>query len=91
MVAGKMMDSLGARKLFAVFSACSLATLVLYFGYVNILVRVRSWIKGRKSRLILKLNTSSTSGGESESAQLLLTSDDSDKSEGEEVDGDTSS
>ena len=42
MVAGGMMDSLGTRKLFAVFSACSLATLVLYFGYVNILVHVQS-------------------------------------------------
>ena len=92
MVAGEMMDSLGTRKLFAVFSACSLATLVLYFGYVNILVHVRSWIKGRKSSVILRLNTStSMSGDESESAQLLLNSDDSDKSEGEEVDDDTSS
>ena len=100
MVAGEMMDSLGTKKLFAVFSACSLATLVLYFGYVNILVHVRSWIKTRKTKVTLKLkNTSTTSSdGKSESAQLLLASDDcdnsddsdsSDKSDADEADVDS--
>lgn len=97
MVTGEMVDSLGTRKLFAIFSACSLATLVLYFGYVNILVHVPSWVKTRKIRVTLKLrNTSTTSSdGKSESAQLLLASDvcdksdDSDSSDTDKVDVDT--
>ena len=87
MVAGGMMDSLGTRKLFSVFSACSLATLVLYFSYVNILVHVSSWIKTRKNSLTMRLTT----GDKSESAQLLLTSDDTDRSDAEEADDDTAS
>ena len=92
-MAGEMMDKIGARKLFSIFSVCSLATLVLYFGYVNVLVHIPSWFKGRKNNIQLGLNTPSKGPyDDHESSQLLMINSEeseSDKSGSEEADIDT--
>ena len=73
-ISGEMMDRVGSRKTFAILSACSLATFVIYFSYINILVRFCTWNQERKGSKEFKLvTTTATPGGES--AQLLLTSD----------------
>ena len=78
MVSGKMMDQMGAKKTFAIFSACSLATLVLYFAYVNVLVHICTWNKARKHSKAVKLSTAA--GEETEGVQLLLSTEDTDES-----------
>ena len=72
-----MMDRVGSRKTFAILSACSLATLVIYFAYINILVRLCTWNQEKKGSKEFKLVTPTTTSG-GERVQLLLTSDGSD-------------
>ena len=71
------MDRLGSRKTFAIFSGCSLATLVIYFAYINILVRFYTWNQDRKGSKEFKMVTPTTKL-DGESAQPLLSSEEND-------------
>ncbi len=77
MIAGEMMGKMGARKTFAVFSGCSIITMVLYFTYVNAVVP--AVIKSRRNTAELEMDSLSSSRMEGE--QLLASNSDSDDSE----------
>ena len=70
------MEHVGAQETFAIFSACSLATLVLYSAYVNIFTFVCPCLKSTTAAIRTKLRDPAqhTSGEEKE--QLLMSDED---------------